>query len=1084
MKINTIALLFLSIVSRYCTYIDQRRFDVYAISDGFYFGQYNVNDVFHTISYGELTFYDNFVTSYHVVHSKHRRNAHLFKYSVNDNISQWLKISLLLCGDIHPCPGPRHTVDYSKLRKRGIHFIHLNIRSLLPKIDEVRLQARDSNASCILLTETWLDESVCDAEVNIDGYTIQRKDRNRQGGGVCIYIRNDFAFNTRDDLSSPDLEALFIDILLPKTKPILCGVCYRPPKQLNFYDLLESLFLECSSVNENESVILGDFNTDVSSKTGCSLNKSLKSFCDLFSFIQIIQDFTRVTPLTSTTIDLILVSDPVKISQHGVINCCLSDHQMTFCTRKICRDYVGKHNNVTVRSLKHYEKESFQQSLLSQDWSSVLLCDNVNNAWESFKSIFVSVLDNIAPVKSVRIKQRTEGWIDSTVLECIKARDKAFHNFRKDKSEDNFNHFKNLRNKANSAISVAKKNYFKQSLEENKQDSKSLWKCLKELGLPSKTGQSATNIGLNIEGNICFDKSVVAEKFNSFYVTVAEKLVSKLPRSVSAFGENFVFNFYRTKGIRPKSFSFSIVTEFKVLKYLNKLSPNKATGLDGIPSRFIRDSAPIIAGPLAHIINLSVIQGVVPDDLKTARVVPLFKKNDKTDVGNYRPVSILSTVSKIFERVIYDQLEEYLANKNVLYDYQSGFRKGMSTDTCLIHLTDFIRLQMDKGHFVGMLLLDLQKAFDTVNHEILLTKLRAIGLTDNAVMWLSSYLSNRMQLVENAGVLSSSAPIKCGVPQGSILGPLLFLIYVNDMSAVVRNKLLLYADDSAILVSGKDKKSIEDNLSSDLHLVSQWLITNKLSLHLGKTESILFGSHRRVNSQSPLDIKCNGQAIESKTSVKYLGATIDQFLSFETMARSVIKKSCNRLKFLYRKKEFLTSHTKKLLVSSLIQCHFDYASSAWFNGLTKDLKHKLQVTQNKIIRFVLDLHPRSHIGKDEFNKLKWLPVSSRVNQTILCHVYKIHNGLSPQYLTENFTPVSSVHEYPTRFRSKTVCSDSGYIFKDSARYSVPNVKGFGQKTFLYNGCMLWNGLPQVVRDAKTLSAFKVKVKDHFLSIDF
>lgn len=285
--------------------------------------------------------------------------------------------------------------------------------------------------------------------------------------------------------------------------------------------------------------------------------------------------------------------------------------------------------------------------------------------------------------------------------------------------------------------------------------------------------------------------------------------MSKLPTTVNRFGSIFVSKFYSSKGVKPNSFSFSITTEKKVYKYLNSLSPKKATGLDGIPSRFVKDSASIIAGPISHIVNLSVIQGVVPDDLKSARVVPLYKKNDKTDVGNYRPVSILSIVSKVFERVIYDQLEEYLVQNSLLYEYQSGFRQGFSTDTCLIHLTDYIRFQMDKGHYVGMVLIDLQKAFDTVNHSILLNKLKAMGLNEMSINWFTSYLSDRSQLVEISGKYSSSTTISCGVPQGSILGPLLFLIYVNDMSAVVENKLLLYADDSAILVSGKSKMEIE-----------------------------------------------------------------------------------------------------------------------------------------------------------------------------------------------------------------------------------------------------------------------------------
>ena len=502
---------------------------------------------------------------------------------------------------------------------------------------------------------------------------------------------------------------------------------------------------------------------------------------------------------------------------------------------------------------------------------------------------------------------------------------------------------------------------------------------------------------------------------------------------------------------------------------------------------FVKDGSSIIAAPLAHVINLSLIQGVVPDDLKSASVVPLFKKNDKLCVGNYRPVSILNIISKILERVVYDQVEKYFQDQDLLYKYQSGFRRGYSTDTCLIHLSDFIRGENDKGNVVGMVLLDLQKAFDTVDHSILLMKLRASGLGDDITMWLQSYLSDRKQLVDVSGTFSSSENISCGVPQGSILGPLLFLIYVNDMSAVVKHKLLLYADDSSILVSDKSISTVEKMLSDDLKQVSEWLIDNKLSLHLGKTESILFGSRQKLRSQSFLNISCDGTPISSTSSVKYLGVTIDQNLSFTSMAESVIKKANARLKFLYRKKEFLSTDTKRLLVMSLIQCHVDFSCSVWYTGLTQMLKNKLQVTQNKLIRFILNLHPRSHIGKEHFTRLNWLPIESRVNQITLCHVFKISSKLAPLYMEDNFTPVSNIHNKNTRFRVRTQ-SDSPNTdlnMHDCNRFAIPRVKGSGKKSFAFNGCTLWNSLPQHIRDAKSIPSFKHSVREHFLSqIDF
>ena len=337
-----------------------------------------------------------------------------------------------------------------------------------------------------------------------------------------------------------------------------------------------------------------------------------------------------------------------------------------------------------------------------------------------------------------------------------------------------------------------------------------------------------------------------------------------------------------------------------------------------------------------------------------ARIVPLYKKNSKTNVGNYRPSSVLSVISKVFEKVVFMQLSDYLSENRLLYEFQSGFRSSYSTDTCLIHLTDYIKLENDKGNFTGMVLLDLQKAFDTVDHTILLNKLKWLGADVLTVQWFRSYLTGRTQVTDIDGTMSEPKGVTCGVPQGSILGPLLFLLYVNDMASAVRCKLLLYADDSALIASGKNVADIESKLSSELEYVSNWLIDNKLSLHLGKTQSILFGTKRRLSTGVKLNVICNGNVIESKSNVTYLGVTLDQFLSGEIIASNILYKSSNKLKFLYRNAGKFNLSTKKLLISALIQCHFDYTCSAWYNGLSKKLKCRMQCTQNKIIRFMLN----------------------------------------------------------------------------------------------------------------------------------
>ena len=420
----------------------------------------------------------------------------------------------------------------------------------------------------------------------------------------------------------------------------------------------------------------------------------------------------------------------------------------------------------------------------------------------------------------------------------------------------------------------------------------------------------------------------------------------------------------------------------------------------------------------------------------------------------------------MFERIIYDQLSEYLKSKNLIYDLQSGFRPGFSTDTTLTYLTDYIRKEMDRGSLTGMVMLDLQKAFDTVDHSILLSKLTAIGLDPTSVSWLESYLSDRSQSVDVGGTRSDPKPISCGVPQGSILGPLLFLIYVNDMQASVKCKLLLYTDDSALLVSGENVSEIQKVLSQELKSVCEWLVDNKLSIHLGKTETISFGSSRKLSRTEELKVTCNRVSITPKTSVGYLGAEIDQNVSGEAIASKVLSKVNGRLKFLIRKSKFLDLKTRISVVNAIIQCHFDYACSSWFSGLSASTKSKLQICQNKLIRFVLDLSPRTHIGWEHFQMTGWLPIEYRVHQLKLGHMFKIFNKEAPSYQLENFRLVKEHHAYITR--------------SSVHNFILPGVNSAGRNSFYYTGAKLWNSLPGELMSITTLPHFKQCVKLHLL----
>ena len=356
-----------------------------------------------------------------------------------------------------------------------------------------------------------------------------------------------------------------------------------------------------------------------------------------------------------------------------------------------------------------------------------------------------------------------------------------------------------------------------------------------------------------------------------------------------------------------------------ILKLLKQLNPAKSAGIDNLTGKFLKESAPVLASPITDLVNLSISLSLSPDDCKIAKLKPLYKKEAKTKPKNYRPISLLPLLSKIIERIIHNQTQEFLDKNNILYKYQSGFRKHHSTDTCLSYLTGKVKIGFEEGLLTGMVLIDLQKAFDTIDHSILLEKMSCLGFA-GTIAWYTSYLTNGSFIVNVGKEFSSPGKLSCGVPQGSILGPLLFLSYVNDMPQAVNSKLLLCTDDTCLISMGKNIQKIEEQLNSDFTSLCEWFIDNKLSVHFGeeKTKSILFGTKRQLKHQRDLNLKYGYIEIKQHSRVTYLGCILDNILSGEQMAAKVSNTINNRLKFLYRKQKFLSLSLRCLLCNVLI----------------------------------------------------------------------------------------------------------------------------------------------------------------------
>ncbi len=397
----------------------------------------------------------------------------------------------------------------------------------------------------------------------------------------------------------------------------------------------------------------------------------------------------------------------------------------------------------------------------------------------------------------------------------------------------------------------------------------------------------------------------IANEINDYFVNIGTNLASKIPVSTLEI-DNTILDI--------PQFKLQETTVEAVEKELLKIPDSKATGDDNIPIRFIKFTKLITAKIICHIINLTIRHNIIPDDWKTATITPIYKDGDKDDPANYRPISILPALSKILERIIHTQLYEHIDNNNVLSNAQFRFRKGHSTSSCILNLLDTIYCNVEENRLTGVIFLELKKAFDTVDHTILINKLRKLNVHEHSLNWFDNYLNNRHQSVKSA-----KKNINCGVPQGSILGPLLFILYINNLEKYLNDcKINLYADDTALYSSSTSYINLMLNLHLELSIVAEWLKANKLTLNVKKTKFVIFGSKHKLAGNRDTPLYINQEQIERVKSIKYLGMILDEQLNFEEHIDYLISKTVNKLGILRKSREFLDQKTSLLLYKSLV----------------------------------------------------------------------------------------------------------------------------------------------------------------------
>ena len=508
--------------------------------------------------------------------------------------------------------------------------------------------------------------------------------------------------------------------------------------------------------------------------------------------------------------------------------------------------------NLFRRDLRSFNEREFEEVILKMNWEDIcnLRNNNPNLSCNNFFNSITYQLDEFAPFKKVTKKEYNlmlKPWISKEILEKCKRRDfilRSISNECDPAQKINLrNDYKKLRNEITKDKRDNKRSYYHSYFEKNKMKSSEIWKGIRSL-VNMKASKSSSIKLLNENDNLVSDPKIISNVFNHYFSTIGPEINRKIPTAPGSF-KNY-FNRKDENGkllINPSNCSFflSPTVPGEIEKLIDALDVKKSTGPNSIPVFILKILKPFFSFWLSQLINLSFKVGIFPDILKIAKITPLHKKECKLNFQNYRPISLLSVFSKIFEKSIYTRIYSYLVKNNLIFDKQFGFRSTYSTNHALLSITERIKDLVDSGNYVCGIFVDLEKAFDTVNHRILCEKLEYYGLRGNVNKLIQSYLTNRKQFVSINGFDSNLREILCGVPQGSSLGPLLFLIYINDFRLCLeKTETGHFADDTYILFGSNKLGTIQSVVNHELRLVSRWLRLNKLFLNAGKTELIFF----------------------------------------------------------------------------------------------------------------------------------------------------------------------------------------------------------------------------------------------------
>jgi hypothetical protein len=944
---------------------------------------------------------------------------------------------LLQAGDIEVNPGP----DNQSLNSLSI--LHCNIRSIRHKMDFIRDNFSDFDIVCF--TETHLDDFVTDEHLFLSDSlnSFFRKDRTCHGGGILVYLSDNIVYERVPVLEVFCNESIWIKIKL-KGQIYLLGTFYSPkPSDADFFTCFNRNIDKAFELSNN-IMIVGDLNENLLIPN----NRKLTDILLLNSMINIIKEPTRLNAL----LDPIIISSDLNYSDSGTISVPqnISDHKATY----VILPFPYKLNRCYERNVFIYKKADFKKlndSILSTDWQC-LHNGSVHDACTLFTTTFLELVKSCIPSKTILVRPDDKPWFDSELRKFCRKRDRLKRNAIKTGKQSDFVKYKTIRNKVNNLKKHAKEAFYfslELNLEElSNNDKRGFWNIIRYF---VKNNDCTNNIPPLIKQSI--------DGETDFFTSDQEKAdcLNDYFASISTVNDSGAV----LPPFLPKTdlnLSNISITESEIEDVIRVLALNKACGPDLISHKMLKGVSETIPKPLCILFNRSLAEECFPELWKIAHVTPLFKKGEKNNPSNYRPVSLLSCCGKLFERIIFKHMYNFFNDNKLVYKYQSGFLPNHSTTFQLIDIYHHICQSFDNRQYSCMVFCDISKAFDRVWHKGLLFKLQQNGIKGKLLNWISDYLCNRKQKVTLRSSISLPRTISAGVPQGSVLGPLLFLIYVNDITDSLLSLTRLFADDSSLYCSASSLNDIEGILNHDLQIISDWAKTWLVDFNPKKTEAILFSLRQSENIPN---LTFENTYINFVESHKHLGVTLSANGKWTNHVDLILESASKTLNIMKKMKFVLTRKALNQIYFSYIRPILEYSCILW-DGCTNQCVEKLEKLQNEAARVVTGL-TKSVSLNNLYMECGWDHLADRRKFQKLCFMYKCYHEMVPSYISDIIPPIrGDTNRYPLR---------------NNDNINLPFFRTLiSQQSCIPSSIQAWNNLDNNVRNSPTLTSFRSSVR--------